>query len=279
MVALRPRVDPAGALPGEQLLRHLGHRRSSGCSSSTAWSTADELAAGHASEPAPIERTGCSPPDAVGRTLASRSGSTERPATRAGALRRRRPGAGPRDAPRRPHPPAPLRPRPRRHVEARARLPRVPGPPRPRRRRGSAVAVHGRVRRRASCGAPTPTRRVTVSVDAFEPYLEPCSDASPSRSSPSRGRRRRSRSPSPCRSGARSRRPSGPRRSAPRSRAGRTDAVRTTSTGSPRSSPWSTPRASPTPTRSPACRDAWARAAGRTPHGSPIELAPADFAA
>lgn len=25
------------------------------------------------------------------------------------------------------------------------------------------------------------------------------------------------------------------------------------------------------------CRDAWARAAGRTPHGSPIELLPEDF--
>ena len=39
-------------------------------------------------------------------------------------------------------------------------------------RRESAMALHGRVRRRANCGAPMPIRRCKISIDAFEPYLE-----------------------------------------------------------------------------------------------------------
>ena len=40
-------------------------------------------------------------------------------------------------------------------------------------RRESAMALHRRVRRRANCGAPDADPTVKVSIDAFEPYLEP----------------------------------------------------------------------------------------------------------
>ena len=42
-----------------------------------------------------------------------------------------------------------------------------------RRGRESAVALHGGVRRAASCGAPDADPTVKISIDAFEPYLEP----------------------------------------------------------------------------------------------------------
>ena len=40
-------------------------------------------------------------------------------------------------------------------------------------RRGPAVALHRALRRAASCGAREADPTVAVSVDAFEPYLEP----------------------------------------------------------------------------------------------------------
>ena len=51
-----------------------------------------------------------------------------------------------------------------------------------------------------------------------------------------------------------------------------------TGTGSPRSNGWLPRRASPTPADLSRYRDAWDRAADRTPHGTPIELRPEDFA-
>ena len=40
-------------------------------------------------------------------------------------------------------------------------------------RRKSAVALHGAFRRAANCGAPDGDPTLKVSIDAFEPYLEP----------------------------------------------------------------------------------------------------------
>ena len=134
-----------------------------------------------------------------------------------------------------PHAPAALRPRPRRHRRARARLPRLPGHPRPRRRRGPAVAVHGALRRAASCGGRTPTRRSRSRSTRSSPTSSPSRDAA------------RARQPqdadgpvfaepweaqafalaSRCTSAACSRGPSGRRRSPRRSSARRPPAIRT----------------------------------------------------
>ncbi len=47
-----------------------------------------------------------------------------------------------------------------------------PDTQRDRRRRRSAMALHRDCSTAANCGARTPIRKLEVSVDAFEPYLE-----------------------------------------------------------------------------------------------------------
>ena len=133
--------------------------------------TAEELAAGHAIEPAaPIRRV--LSPEAVGPMLASRSGSTERPATRPARFE-----VG-----------DPVRARVM-HPRGHTRLPRYV-----RGRLGSIEAVHGChvfPDAHAHGGGEDPQwlytvvfdggelwgddgdPALTVSVDAFEPYLEP----------------------------------------------------------------------------------------------------------
>ena len=147
-----------------------GSRRSSASSPSTGSSRADEVAAGRSlRDPAPHRAHPAA--DDVLATL-GRGGPP-----RATPPRPARFAVGDRVRARNINPPTHTRlPRyVRGHVgtvELVHAPPRLPGHPRPRARRGSAVALHGRFDARELWGADAdPT--VRVSVDAFEPYLEP----------------------------------------------------------------------------------------------------------
>ena len=89
----------------------------------------------------------------------------------AGALRRGRCGADPQRASDRPYEAAALCPRQGRHGRARARRVRAARQQRPWPRREPAMALHRALRRARAVGqGGRPT--LTVSVDAWEPYLE-----------------------------------------------------------------------------------------------------------
>ena len=213
-VALRPRGLPAGRATSRSTYYEIWLAGLERLLAERGLVSEEEIAAGpRRSRPTPVERTLAA--QDVGATL-GRGGPTEREAPRPARFAVGRPRAGPQHAPADPHPPAALRARPRRDGRARARLPRLPRRQRARRRRGPAVALHGALRRRASCGArdadPTVASRSTRSSPTWSRRRE-----RRSRSSASRGRRRRSRSPSRCTSAACSPGRSGPPRSPRRS--------------------------------------------------------------
>ena len=230
-------------------------------------------------------------------------------AARSAGRRRRRRGSSPATAcatknihPHDAHAAAALCARPRRRGRAPARLPRLPDSVAIDRGEDPqwlyTVCFDGRELWGADAD-PT----LKVSIEAFEPYLEPAPehDRDRSRRRAARHRRRRRAFPATptgrCSASRGRRRPSlalalherglftwpewaatlGDEIKRRRPPAIPTPARPTTATGSRRSNASSPRRASPTRATLRALRDAWDHAADRTPHGAPIELEPRDF--
>ena len=130
---------------------------------------ADEIAAGHALRPGtPVPRT-LKPADVDGSL--SRGSFRARAACR-GPLQAGRPGADEEHPSRDPYQAAALCPRPHRRRRGAARLSCIPRHRRARAGRRSTMALHHPIRWPGIVGrGADPT--LTVSIEAFEPYLEP----------------------------------------------------------------------------------------------------------